>query len=120
MSDRDTELQASFAGLPTGADREAVALLDNLAAGLLTAGFEVLPRYDGDPPFLRVISPLAGPLLGETIGITRHGDPNGEPAWVFRWSWTEILHNADNIDSAVTKISHVLRPTQEPSGGDVA
>lgn len=118
MSDRDIELKASLADLRCGANREAIALLDRLAAGLLVAGFQVLPRYDGDPPYLRVINPLVGPLLGETIGVTRHDAPAGEPAWVFRWSWTEILHNADDIDGTVTKISQVLAATQEPPSGD--
>lgn len=55
------------------------------------------------PAVLRVSGP--GTTLSETIDCAAVGDGTH---WCFRWSWGDVLHDADDPAAAAEKVARVL------------
>lgn len=75
--------------------------LTRLADELEARGMEAALRTY--PAVLRVTTP--GMMLSETIDCTAVGDGT---RWCFRWSWGDVLHDADEPAAAADKVVRVL------------
>ncbi|SEG92197.1 hypothetical protein SAMN04489712_13254 [Thermomonospora echinospora] len=84
--------------------------LDRLAAALLDDGWQVLPRYDHDPPFLRVWHPDLE-VLGLSVGV-RPGPAGTRQAAV--WWYVMLPHvrltPCADVAGAVGQIAWLLGP----------
>ncbi len=80
--------------------------LHRLATALDSRGFHAAMRTTY-PAMLHVFIPGAA-MLAESIGCTPDTDPGGRLRWYYRWSWGEILHDADDPPGAAAKIAEVL------------
>jgi hypothetical protein len=59
------------------------------------------------PAALHVFSPGAA-MLAESIDCIPGTDDSGRLHWYYRWSWGELLHDADDPSAAAAKIAEVL------------
>ncbi len=59
------------------------------------------------PAALHIFIPGAA-MLAESIDCTPSTDDQGRLHWYYRWSWGELLHDADDPSSAAAKIADVL------------
>jgi len=80
--------------------------LHRLATALDLEGFHssVKTRY---PAALHVFIPGAA-MLAESIDCIPGTDDSGRLRWYFRWSWGEVLHDAEDPPAAAAKIAEVL------------
>jgi hypothetical protein len=80
--------------------------LHRLAAALDAEGLlaTVRPAY---PPALHIFAPGAT-MLAESIDCTPATGDDGRLRWYYRWSWGELLHDADDPGAAAAKIAEVL------------
>ena len=80
--------------------------LHRLAAALDTQGLQstVKTTY---PATLHIFTPGAA-MLAESIDCTPATDDSGRLHWYYRWSWGELLHDADDPSAAAAKIAEVL------------
>jgi hypothetical protein len=80
--------------------------LHRLAAALDIRGLHstVKTTY---PAALHIFAPGAT-MLAESIGCTPGTDDLGRLRWYFRWSWGEVLHDAEDPTAAAAKIALVL------------
>jgi hypothetical protein len=47
-------------------------------------------------------------MLAESIACTPATDDAGRLHWYYRWSWGELLHDAEDPGAAAAKIADVL------------
>jgi hypothetical protein len=47
-------------------------------------------------------------MLAESIDCTPGTDDSGRLRWYYRWSWGELLHDAEDPSAAAAKIAEVL------------
>jgi hypothetical protein len=80
--------------------------LHRLAAALDTEGLHATVRSTY-PPALHVFIPGAA-MLAESIVCTPATDEAGRLRWHYRWSWGELLHDAEDPQAAAAKIAGVL------------
>lgn len=80
--------------------------LHRLAAALDTEGLHATVRSTY-PPVLHVFIPGAA-MLAESIVCTPGTDEAGRLRWHYRWSWGELLHDAEDPPAAAAKIAGVL------------
>lgn len=59
------------------------------------------------PAALHVFTPGAA-MLAESIGCAPATDDQGRLRWYYRWSWGELLHDAEDPAGAAAKIAEVL------------
>jgi hypothetical protein len=59
------------------------------------------------PAALRVFIPGAA-MLAESIDCIPGTDDSGRLRWYYRWSWGEVLHDAEDPPGAAAKIAEVL------------
>ena len=80
--------------------------LHRLAAALDTEGLQstVKTTY---PAALHVFTPGAA-MLAESIDCTPGTDDSGRLRWYYRWSWGELLSDAEDPSAAAAKIAEVL------------
>lgn len=84
-----------------GLDHTRSYFLTRLADELQARGMDAAVR--AYPAVLRVSSP--GMPLTETIDCAAVGDGT---RWCFRWSWGDVLHDADDPATAADKVVRVL------------
>jgi hypothetical protein len=80
--------------------------LHRLAAALDTRGLHTTVKTSY-PAALHIFKPGAS-MLTESIGCTPDTDDHGRLRWNYRWSWGEILHDAEDPAAAAAKIAEVL------------
>jgi hypothetical protein len=80
--------------------------LHRLAAALDSTGLHTKVRTTF-PPTLHVFIPGAT-MLTESIACTPDTGDDGRLRWYYRWSWGEVLHDADDPSAAAAKIADVL------------
>jgi hypothetical protein len=80
--------------------------LHRLATALDTQGLQstVQTTY---PAALHIFTPGAA-MLAESIDCIPGTDDSGRLHWYYRWSWGELLHDADDPSAAAAKIAEVL------------
>lgn len=54
------------------------------------------------------VFPVGAAMLAESIGCAPATDASGRLHWFYRWSWGELLHDADDPPGAAAKIADVL------------
>ena len=55
------------------------------------------------------VDPIPGAtMLAESIDCTPGTDGKGRLRWYYRWSWGELLHDAEDPSAAAAKIAEVL------------
>jgi hypothetical protein len=80
--------------------------LHRLATALDTQGLQATVKTTY-PVALHIFAPGAT-MLAESIGCTPGTDDRGHLRWYYRWSWGEVLHDADDPSAAAAKIAEVL------------
>ena len=80
--------------------------LHRLATALDTQGLDATMKTSY-PAALHIFAPGAT-MLAESIGCTPGTDDRGHLRWYYRWSWGEVLHDADDPSAAAAKIAEVL------------
>lgn len=80
--------------------------LHRLAAALDTQGLHATVKTTY-PAALHIFTPEAA-MLTESIGCTPGTDDTGRLHWYYRWSWGEVLHDAEDPSAAAAKIAEVL------------
>ena len=80
--------------------------LHRLATALDTQGLHATVKTTY-PAALHIFAPGAT-MLAESIGCTPGTDDRGHLRWYYRWSWGEVLHDADDPSAAAAKIAEVL------------
>jgi hypothetical protein len=80
--------------------------LHRLATALDTQGLHATVKTSY-PAALHIFAPGAT-MLAESIGCTPGTDDRGHLRWYYRWSWGEVLHDADDPSAAAAKIAEVL------------
>lgn len=80
--------------------------LHRLATALDTVGFHATVKTSY-PAALHVAVPGAS-MLAESIDCTPGTDDDGRLCWYYRWSWGEVLHDAEDPPGAAAKIAEVL------------
>jgi hypothetical protein len=80
--------------------------LHRLADALDSRGFHASVKTSY-PAALHIFIPGAA-MLAESIDCTPRTDRDGRLTWYFRWSWGELLHEADDAPGAAQKIAEVL------------
>lgn len=88
-------------GMSSPRDHTRSYFLTRLADELEARGMDAALRTY--PAVLRVTTP--GLMLSETIDCTAIGDGT---RWCFRWSWGDVLHDADDPATAADKVVRVL------------
>jgi hypothetical protein len=80
--------------------------LHRLATALDIVGFHATVKTTY-PAALHVFIPGAS-MLAESIDCTPGADDDGRLCWYYRWSWGEVLHDAEDPPGAAAKIAEVL------------
>jgi hypothetical protein len=80
--------------------------LHRLATALDTKGLHASVKTTY-PAMLHIFIPGAT-MLAESIDCTPGTDGMGRLRWYYRWSWGELLHDADDPSAAAAKIAEVL------------
>ena len=80
--------------------------LHRLATALEKQGFHATIKTTY-PAALHVFIPGAS-MLAESIDCTPGSGPDGRLCWYYRWSWGELLHDAEDPPAAAAKIADVL------------
>jgi hypothetical protein len=80
--------------------------LHRLATALDTQGLHATVKTTY-PVALHIFAPGAS-MMAESIGCTPGTDEGGRLRWYYRWSWGEVLHDADDPSAAAAKIAEVL------------
>jgi hypothetical protein len=87
-------------------DHARTYYLHRLAAALDTQDLHTTVKTTY-PAALHIFSPGAS-MLTESIGCTPNTDDHGRLRWYYRWSWGEVLHDAEDPSAAAAKIAEVL------------
>jgi hypothetical protein len=80
--------------------------LHRLATALDGKGFHATVKTTY-PASLYVFTP-GTEMLSESIDCTPGTDHDGRLCWYYRWSWGEVLHDAEDPPGAADKIAEVL------------
>jgi hypothetical protein len=80
--------------------------LHRLATALDAQGFDASVKTTY-PAALHVFIPGAA-MLAESIDCISGTDSDGRLCWYYRWSWGEVLHDAEDPPGAAAKIAEVL------------
>jgi hypothetical protein len=80
--------------------------LHRLATALDTKGLHASVKTTY-PAALHIFIPGAT-MLAESIDCTPGTDRMGRLRWYYRWSWGELLHDAEDPSAAAAKIAEVL------------
>jgi hypothetical protein len=80
--------------------------LHRLATALDNQGFHATVKTTY-PATLHVFIPGAS-MLAESIDCTPGTGPDGRLCWFYRWSWGEVLCDAEDPPAAAAKIADVL------------
>jgi len=80
--------------------------LHRLANALEAQGFDATVKTTY-PAVLHVFIPGAA-MLAESIDCVPATDAGGRLCWYYRWSWGEVLHDAEDPLAAAAKVAEVL------------
>jgi hypothetical protein len=80
--------------------------LHRLATALEAQGFDATVKTTY-PAALHVFMPGAA-MLAESIDCVPATDASGRLRWYYRWSWGEVLHDAEDPPGAAAKVAEVL------------
>lgn len=87
-------------------DHARAYYLHRLADALDTRGLHTTVKTTY-PAALHIFMPGAS-MLAESIGCTPDTGDDGRLRWNYRWSWGEVLHDADDPSAAAAKIAEVM------------